>query len=174
MYVSHRPSPTILRTLNELGGHDGLYDFDTAVHRSIVQEDSFKAVTVPRLSSELTFRLLNALRPLTEKRLKHSYVRKLESSLNLVLSTAIHIRSLSLIGNEYYECVWPSIGSTFNSIEMEATNQESEVHTDVVRLPLCPGLRAYSKQGMVDYHELNHVMSSSAVTKYVVKALVMY
>jgi hypothetical protein len=161
-------------TKNELGGHDGLHDFDTAVHRSMVEEDSFKVVTAPHMSSIFTSRLLKALKPMTEKRMKQNVVKKLESVLDLVFSTAVHIRSLSLIGNEYYECVWPSIGSTFNSIEMEATQRESDGQTDVVRLPLCPGLRAYSKQGMVEYHGFNQVTSSSAELKYVVKALVMH
>jgi hypothetical protein len=139
----------------------------------MVEEDSFEAVTAANLSSILTVRLLNALKPLTKGRMKSKYVKKLESSLNLVLSTAIHIRSLSLIGNEYYECVWPSIGSTFNSIEMESTQRDSGVCLDVVRLPLCPGLRAYSKQGTVEYQGFNLAMSSSTTSRYAVKALVM-
>jgi hypothetical protein len=99
-------------------------------------------------------------------------MKRLRPSLESLLTVAIHIRRLSLVGNERYESVWPCIGSQFDDSEMEtATAAKRPIAT--VQWPICPGLRAYptegnavSHKGFVTRRELQEPM------KYVIKALV--
>jgi hypothetical protein len=137
----------------------------------MIEEESFKNVTVPVMSSSLTTRLLDALAPLLNQRIKPNVVAKLRTSLETVIRTAIQVRALSLVGNEYYESVWPSIGSAFDDSEMETNDSGS--NGVVVRIPLCPGLRVHSKRAaMVEYHSFEHSKMSCTTLKYVVKSMV--
>jgi hypothetical protein len=125
------------------------------------------------MSSSLTNRLLDTLAPLLNQRMKQKAVRKLRTSLETVLKTAIQVRALSLVGNECYESVWPSVGSAFDDSEMEANHTGPTVDGVVVRIPFCPGLRVFSKKAtMVGYHSFQHSEMSCTTLKYVVKAMV--
>ncbi|KAF2124676.1 hypothetical protein P153DRAFT_370595 [Dothidotthia symphoricarpi CBS 119687] len=157
-----------------LCGYESLCNLDIAVHRSIVDEQSFRDVIVRNMSETYTTRLLHALQPLFQQPLERNATRKLKSSLDRVLSLAVQIRSDSLVGTEDYESVWPAIGSTYSQNEMETKHAGSVAIANVVRLSLCPGLRAYSKKkAMVEYHSLGNGGCSNVTPKYVIKALVL-
>jgi hypothetical protein len=125
------------------------------------------------MSSELTTRLVNALEPLFDEDLKHKTIKKLQKSLKPLMSIAIHIRCLSLVGNEYYESIWPSTGSEFDREEMGDLYAGPDMGKSV-RLPVCPGLRAYSKAGtVVSYKGFGKDPALLEPTKFVIRAMVL-
>jgi hypothetical protein len=129
---------------------------------------------VPYMSDALTTRLLNALQPLFDQRQKRGATRKLRSSLHCILSLAVQIRSESLVGTENYESVWPSTGSLFDQNEMETRHAGSLNSANIVRLPLCPGFRAYPKRKeIVGYHGLGNGQWPHISPMYVIKAMVL-
>ncbi|KAF2181386.1 hypothetical protein K469DRAFT_729477 [Zopfia rhizophila CBS 207.26] len=158
----------------ESGGHEGLYNLDTAVHQSMIKEKDFKDVTIPRMASRHTTRLLNALQPLFDKQLQYKTARKLKLTLDCILRLAIQVRSLSLVGTEDYASIWPSPGSLFDNNEMETEHSGMATMANLVRLPLSPGLRAYPKENaMVGYHRFGNGEGTSRTPKYVIKALIL-
>lgn len=160
--------------LIRVDGNETLYRLDTAVHRSMVEEKGFEDVIVPLKSSALTDRLLKVIQPLFDHNLRRKTARKLRLPLEAAFGLAIQIRSMCLIGTEKYESIWPSLGSLFNTEEMERTVSESPDMTNLVWLPLCPGLRAYSKHNsMVDYQGFERAIGPSLAPEYVIKSLVL-
>jgi hypothetical protein len=156
------------------GGRESLCDLDLAVHRSMIKDESFQDVIIPRLSEMFTSRLTSALGPLLPAESKSEGIRKLQSSLKDLSLLSVQIRSELLVGNDYYELVWPSTGSYFDETEMEAKVSGPVAIANVVRLPLCPGIRAYARErAMVDYRGLRMGKFSTSRPKYVVKALVL-
>jgi hypothetical protein len=116
------------------------------------------------MSSELTTRLVNALEPLFDEDLKHKTIKKLQKSLKPLMSIAIHIRCLSLVGNEYYEFDREEMGDLYAGPDMGKS----------VRLPVCPGLRAYSKAGtVVSYKGFGKDPALLEPTKFVIRAMVL-
>jgi hypothetical protein len=156
------------------GGHENLCDLDLAVHRSMIKDESFQDVIIPKLSEMFTSRLTSALEPLLPAESKSEGIRKLRSSLRDLSLLSVQIRSELLVGNDHYELVWPSIGSYFDGTEMEAKVSGPIAIANAVRLPLCPGIRAHARErAMVDYRGLRMGKFSSSRPKYVVKALVL-
>ncbi|KAF2624066.1 hypothetical protein BU25DRAFT_166424 [Macroventuria anomochaeta] len=154
--------------------HESLCNLDIAVHQSIIEDDSFKDVIVPKMSEMFTSRLVNALEPLFDKDSRRNAIQKLRPSLYSILHLAIQIRSETLVSTDCYQLIWPSVGSSFNKKEMETKGTESIAVAGVVRLPLCPGIRAYTKEkALVDYGGLMRGDVSRMGPKYVMKALVL-
>ncbi|CAO2658464.1 Nn.00g061870.m01.CDS01 [Neocucurbitaria sp. VM-36] len=157
-----------------LHDNDSLHNLDTAVHQSIVREKSFVDVSIPGMSSTLTTRLLDALRPLLDQKPKLKMAKNLKPLLHRVFCLAFQIRSATLVGTEEYESIWPMFGITLNESEMEIKSVEPATVGQVVRLPLCPGLRIYSKKSsMVEYHGFRTSEGSEQISKLVIKALVL-
>ncbi|KAF1849716.1 uncharacterized protein K460DRAFT_324282 [Cucurbitaria berberidis CBS 394.84] len=160
--------------IRNLAGHETLCDLDTTAHQSLIREKDFNEVIIPRMTSEYTTLLLDALQPLFSKSLQSKTREGLKSPLDCIFGLAMQIRSLSLVGTEEYESVWPSSGSLFDNNEMETEQSESNNAANLVRLPLLPGIRAYSKQkAMVGYHGFGNGEGPNKTPKYVCKALVL-
>jgi hypothetical protein len=124
------------------------------------------------MSSTLTKRLLVALQPLLEQRSDNPSIKNLTTYLNCVMISALKIRSLSLVGTESFESILPPIGASLEEVEMEI--EQPRRSADIVRLPLCPGLRAYPKdKSMVQYDGFGSGEHDRRKAKYVVKALVL-
>jgi hypothetical protein len=139
----------------------------------MVEEEAFREEVLPRMASSHSARLLEAFEPLFVGGLQHKTSRKLQRSLRSILSIAVEIRAISLVGVERYECIWPSIGSTFDAGMMETRGAGPRDRNRVVRLPLCPGLQAYSKKGaVVDYQGFGSGARCHTSSTYVIKALV--
>ena len=86
----------------------------------------------------------------------------------------MQIRSLSLVGTEDYESIWPSSGSRLDSNEMETEHSAQKPTENLVRLPLSPGLRVFSKENaMVGYHGFRSSEGMVRMPKYVIKALIL-
>jgi hypothetical protein len=138
----------------------------------MIEEKDFKDATIPRIASGLTTRLLNALQPLFDKESRHKTTKMLTTQLDCILRLALQVRSLSLVGNEEYESIWPSSGSLVDN-EIEAEHSVMANVPNLVRLPLFPGLRAYRKEKeMVGYHRFGNGEVTSRTPKYIIKALV--
>jgi hypothetical protein len=158
--------------LTQSGGSETLSSFDTAAHQALVDENGFKNVVVPEMSRSLTRRLSKALAPLFDSRRRKTTIEKLKPSLRSLLRIAIHIRQLSLVGHERYEAIWPRTGSRFDNDGMETVSAETNMKA-TVRLPMCPGLRAYPTQGnAVSYTGFETRDELHVPVKYVIKATI--
>ncbi|KAF2707545.1 hypothetical protein K504DRAFT_383490 [Pleomassaria siparia CBS 279.74] len=167
--------------LVDLWAPEDLYSLDTAVHYSMIEEKDFENVTIPSMASRHTIRLSNALQPLFKKQLQSRMTKKLQSrmtkklrhTLDDILRLALKIRSLSLVGTEEYESIWPSSGSLVDNNEMDMQHSRITTMANLVRLPISPGLRGYpKKKAMVGYHPFGNWEGSSRTPKLVIKALV--
>ncbi|KAH7378747.1 hypothetical protein BKA66DRAFT_532581 [Pyrenochaeta sp. MPI-SDFR-AT-0127] len=157
-----------------LCGHDRLCDLDTIVHQSIIEEQNFSEFTSPRIASKHAARLFDALQPFLEQQLHCKTVENLKRRLDLIFGLAVQIRSFSLVAREEYESIWPLFGSSIDANEMESEHMGSENTADLVRLPLSPGLRVFSKsKELVGYHGFEAKDRARGTLKYVIKALVL-
>jgi hypothetical protein len=146
---------------------------DTAAHRSIVEEKGFKDAAMSSMATSLTDRLLSTLEPLFDSQLKNKTIKKLRASLDPLIGLAIEIRCSTLVGNERYESIWPCVGAVFDASEMESASGSKNAVSHV-RLPICPGLRAYPTEGpVVSYQGLGTNNEPHAPVKYVLKAMVL-
>jgi hypothetical protein len=135
----------------------------------MTEEKCFQEVTIPSMSSSVSKRLMAAIAPALGQPGDSKDMKKLRGCLKSVLSTALKIRALSLFGDEYYESIWPPIGSAFNGDSMETGRTGSHVKRSI-----CPGLESYSKDTtMVQYDGFGHDEMPCTVLKYVVKAMVL-
>jgi hypothetical protein len=126
------------------------------------------------MSKVFTNRLTDALQPLFRKEFEREGIEKLRSSLYDIMHRSVQIRSELLVGTDHYEIIWPSVGSSFEGAEMEMNSSEPITVANMVRLPICPGIRAYTRgKAMVDYRGLAMDKPSSQCPKYVVKALIL-
>jgi hypothetical protein len=147
---------------------------DLAVHRSIIESESFKEVIIPEMSKMFRDRLTDALYPFFSESLKDKAITKLQSSLSAVFKLAVEVRAESLLSANHFELIWPVAGSAANEAEMEATNSNPIADGKVVKSPLFPGLRAFRKgKTMVEYRGLAKGTSTGMCQDYVVKALVL-
>lgn len=156
--------------LTNSGGNEKLYALDSVAIQSLIDEEPFEDIVVPRLASLHTRRMLAALDPIFDPELKQKTIKKLKASLKGLFHLATRIRFMTIVGNESYESFWPRLASTFDESKMDKISSESE-RPQIVRLPICPGLRAYSKSEIAVDHGLEH-HSASDPTDYVIKALV--
>jgi hypothetical protein len=148
---------------------------DLAVHRSIIESESFKEVIIPKMSEIFRNRLTHALQPFFRKSLKRKAIKKLRSSLGAVFKLAVEVRSESLLSANHFELIWPVAGSATNEAEMKGINSKPIADAKVIELPLLPGLRAYpKKKAMVGYRRFAEGTSTDLRHDYVVKALVLY
>jgi hypothetical protein len=119
-------------------------------------------------------RLTEALRPLFGTDTRGLATKKLKTSLNSTLRLAVEIRTETLVAGDRFEAIWPVTGSSFDDKEMEALEQSAAVGSRNVRLPICAGIRAFSRdKAMVDYGALGTGESSHATPNYVIKAAVL-
>jgi len=140
----------------------------------MIEERDFEEVIVPSIASRHTARLLNVLQPLLEKHFQRRMIKKLKLTLDYTMGLAIKIRALSLVGTEDYESIWPLSGSLFDRNEMEMQHDNVDMIVGSVRLPLCPGLRAYPKEkAMVAYHPFGNGEGAGKTPKFVVKAQIL-
>jgi hypothetical protein len=147
---------------------------DLAVHRSIIESESFKEVIIPKMSKMFRNRLTHALDPFFGKSLKRKAIKKLRSSLSVVFKLAVEVRAESLLSANHFELIWPVAGSAANEAEMEAINSNPITDGKVVKLPLFPGLRAFRKEKtMIEYRGLSKGTLTEMCQDYVVKALVL-
>lgn len=122
----------------------------------------------------LADRLTNAFQPLSGEKENLEAIEKLRPSLYAILCLAIQIRAESLISGKHFELIWPSVGSLFDEMEMEAKHSGPMAVANVVRLPLCPGIRVCAKgKAMVDYSGFVMSGASRSSAEYVIKALVL-
>ncbi|KAF3049726.1 hypothetical protein E8E11_010079 [Didymella keratinophila] len=70
-------------------GHESLYDLDLAVHRTIIESESFKEDIIPKMSKMFRDRLTHALHPFFGKSLKRKAMKKLRSWLGAVFKLAV-------------------------------------------------------------------------------------
>jgi hypothetical protein len=97
-------------------------------------------------------RLISALRPLYGQKVRSKVIKDLRMRLESIFEVAIRIRSLSLVSTEEYECIWPLAGSEFDRKEMESQGAEVIERRTRVKVPVTPGLRAYTRKlGLVSY-----------------------
>jgi len=130
-------------------------------------------MTIARKSSTLTARLTTALQPLLGQQSEHKTTDELSRSIDCIMRLALQIRSLSLVSTEDYDSIWPLLGSSFDENEMETKHSGSNTAKNLVRLPLCPGLRAYRKAtSLVADHGFGKG-ERGRTPKYKVKALVL-
>ena len=119
-------------------------------------------------------RLTNALEPFLNKSLKHEAIEKLRSTLGTIFEFAVEIRAESLLSANDFELIWPVAGSAANGAEMEAISSEPVADSQAIKLPLLPGLRAFSKKKtMVESRGFSRGALTKAPQHYVVKALVL-
>lgn len=97
----------LLPCLQLLGGKDALSNLDSAAHQSLIEEEHFKDTVIPHLASPHTIRLLTALKPLIDAMSDPEPHLTLQSPLDQIFRHAIRIRSLSLVGTQVYEVIWP-------------------------------------------------------------------
>ncbi|OAK96903.1 hypothetical protein IQ06DRAFT_229236 [Phaeosphaeriaceae sp. SRC1lsM3a] len=159
------------RHIGMICGKNNLYALDSIAHRSLMDEEPFSDMIIPRLASTHTRRLLTALDPLFDPDMRQETIRRLKPSLRGLFHLATQIRFTALTGNECYESIWPQAQSAFDSNDMESTSFRPE-QAHIVRLPICPGIRAYPRTDInVDYGFGQHTASGPA--KYVIKATVL-
>ncbi|KAI8933219.1 hypothetical protein NX059_009854 [Plenodomus lindquistii] len=155
-------------------GHESLCNLDLAVHQSIVEKESFKEVIIPQMSELLTTRLTHALQPFFQVRFRRKAMKKLRPSLGTAFKSALEIRSESLLSPNHFQLIWPVAGETVNEVAMESQSSNPTLASNLVRLPLCPGVRAYvKKKAVVDYGGFAKEPLTGLRQDYVVKALVL-
>ncbi|KAH6865284.1 hypothetical protein BKA58DRAFT_414015 [Alternaria rosae] len=155
-------------------GQESLFHLDLAVHRSIIESESFKEVIIPEMSKMFRDRLTSALHPLFRKRLRRKAIRKLHSSLSDVFRLAVEVRAESLLSANHFELIWPAAESAANEADMEAMTSHPIANGEIVKLPVFPGLRAFRKErAMVEYCGFAKGAGSETTRDFVVKALVL-
>lgn len=121
-----------------------------------------------------TTRLVSALNRVFKSTSRRDGIKKLRPSLYSVIHLAVQLRSEMLVTGDSYELIWPSIGSSFDSKEMQTRKVGSVAGTHAVRLPLCPGIRVYAKEkAMVEYCGFKTLAANTSTPKHVVKALIL-
>lgn len=151
-----------------------MYKLDIAVHQAMIEDKSFKDFTLPRLARAHIARLSDALQPLIDRTHERDTLKKLKGILFGIFEQAIKVRSLYLVSIQGYESIWPSSGGTFEGGVMELHRPGRSRSAPLVRLPLCPGLRAYPRERrMVSYEMFKPVEGAEVAPTYVIKALVM-
>ncbi|RYN54312.1 hypothetical protein AA0118_g9274 [Alternaria tenuissima] len=153
---------------------ESLCDLDLAVHRSILESESFKKVIIPKMARVFRKRLTHTIKLFLKKRSKSKAIKKLRSSLEPVFTLAVEIRAESLLSASNFELIWPVAGSAVSGADMEMTSSKPIAGPGVVKLPLLPGLRAFpKKKTMVGYQGFAQEKSIKMPQDYVVKALVL-
>jgi hypothetical protein len=147
---------------------------DLAVHRSILESESFKKVIIPKMARVFRKRLTHTIKLFLKKKSKSKAIKKLRSSLEPVFTLAVEIRAESLLSASNFELIWPVAGSAVSGADMEMTSSKPIAGPGVVKLPLLPGLRAFpKKKTMVGYQGFAQEKSIKMPQDYVVKALVL-
>jgi hypothetical protein len=147
---------------------------DLAVHRSIIESESFQEVIIPKMSKVFRNRLTHELRHFFSKSLKRKAIKRLRSSLSAVFKLAVEVRAESLLSANHFELIWPVAGSAANKAETEVINSNPIADGKVVKLPLFPGLRAFRKEKtMVEYRGFATGTLTETCQDYVMKALVL-
>ena len=147
---------------------------DLAVHRSIIESESFKDVIIPEMSKMFRDRLIHALGHLFTQSVRPEAIKKLRSSLSAVFKLAVEVRAESLLSANHFELIWPVAGSAANEAEMEAINSNPIANGKMVKLPLFPGLRAFHKgKTMVEYSGFAKEALTGMCHDYTLKALVL-
>ncbi|CAN9294358.1 unnamed protein product [Alternaria alternata] len=157
-----------------LGSRESLCDLDLAVHRSILESESFKKVIIPKMARIFKKRLTHTIKLFLKKKSKSKAIKKLRSSLKPVFTLAVEVRAESLLSANNFELIWPVAGSAVSGADMEMTSSKPIAGPGVVKLPLLPGLRAFpKKKTMVGYQGFAQETSIKMPQDYVVKALVL-
>jgi hypothetical protein len=157
-----------------IDGEDALFKLDQSVHRSLIEEQDFIHTTIRTMASKHCERLLHALRPLYGEKVRPKVIKRLRMRLESVLEVAIHIRSLSLVSAEEYECIWPLPGSAFDSKEMESQDAKVVEGRARVKVPINPGLKAHSRKlGLVSYNGFENRGERDATSRNIVRATVL-
>jgi hypothetical protein len=166
----------VRQCLRLVDGYKTLYNVDHAAHKSTMEGEGFKEVVIPKMTEMLTKRLTDALEPFFHESQKHQAIEKLRPSLRAVFKLAVEARAESLLSASDLRLIWPVAGSAANEAEMEVSSSKSIANPEVVKLPLLPGLCAFSKEKMtmVDYRGLAQGTLTETPQLYVVKALVLY
>jgi hypothetical protein len=139
----------------------------------MVEEKAFKEKVIPVMASTFTTRFSKALKPLFKEELHHKTTEELHRSIVKISSLAIHIRSMSLVGTEKFVSIWPFANSSFDDRTMETEDTDRVRRTGTVRLPICPGIQAYTKQAdVIDYQGFGHAIESEVPSGDALKALV--
>ncbi|KAH7067281.1 hypothetical protein BKA63DRAFT_424518 [Paraphoma chrysanthemicola] len=174
---SLRVAPLLQRYRDQIGilhGDQVLYALDKSVHLSLIEEHDFIHTTVRTIASKHCQRLVTALRPLYGDEVDSKVIKKLRKRLQSVLEVAVRIRCLSLVSTEDYECIWPLPSSKFDGKEMESHNAEVLDRRTQVKVPVAPGLRAYSKEpGLVGYSGFDTRSGRDATATSVIRAIVL-
>ncbi|CAN9268262.1 unnamed protein product [Alternaria alternata] len=153
---------------------ESLCDLDLAVHRSILESESFKKVIIPKMARIFKKRLTHTIKLFLKKKSKSKAIKKLRSSLKPVFTLAVEVRAESLLSANNFELIWPVAGSAVSGADMEMTSSKPIAGPGVVKLPLLPGLRAFpKKKTMVGYQGFAQETSIKMPQDYVVKALVL-
>lgn len=74
-----------------------------------------------------------------------------------------------------FELIWPIAGSTASKAEMQSIGLNPIAKGKVVKLPILPGIRAYTKERtMVEYRGFAKDASNGLLPDYIVEALVLH
>jgi len=156
------------------GGQEGLYNLDIVAHQALISEEDFEEDVIAPMASRLTNRLVDVLRRLIDHQETHDTLKVLKPQLAHIMRLAIRIRSLSLVSTKVLETIWPSPGISFDEIDMATESPMDAKGSDVVRLPVLPGLRAYhNEKGMVRYHGFGGRVPKYSAPEYTTKAMVL-
>ncbi|KAH7083965.1 hypothetical protein FB567DRAFT_530339 [Paraphoma chrysanthemicola] len=174
---SLRFAPLLHRYRDQIGilhGEQVLYALDKSVHQTLIEEHDFIHTTIRTIASKHSQRLVTALRPLYGAEVDPKVLKKLRKRLQSVLEVALRIRCLSLVSTEEYECIWPRPGSKFDGKEMESHNAQVLDGRTRVKIPVAPGLRAYSKEPrLVSYSGFDTRNGRDATATSVIRAIVL-
>jgi len=125
-----------------------------AAHQRVIEDDHFQNMTLPRMATKLSERLIGALNPILRDgtKLRLAAMRILQDAF----LEALRIKSLGMIGNHMFEIIWPEHNSSFPSLDMNGRDSlpcSSTLESQgKVALVLLPGIRVYRcEKRMVDY-----------------------
>lgn len=136
-------------------------------------EKDFHEVTLPCLTSQYTERLMKALQLYRDSNMHRREIRALRDSIEQIMRIALEIRSLMLVREEDFECIWPALGSPFDGEQMILTPLSTCSVNAIVRLPLSLGLRAYPGGiAMISYEGFSTVADLGRSPNFIVRALV--
>jgi hypothetical protein len=151
-----------------------LAKLDLAAHRYLIEHENVQSATIARVVQDLVGRLTDALQPLLDSDTRELATSKLRSSLNRTLRLAVQIRTQTLVAGDRFEVIWPFTGASFEGNEMEARELSATTGSRVVRLPICAGLKVFTRdKTMVDCRALEANGPSDAAPKFVIKASVL-
>ncbi|KAF2993987.1 hypothetical protein E8E13_001659 [Curvularia kusanoi] len=143
---------TYRKLLTSWCGEESLANLDNAAHKFMIEDADYRDDMTSVMIKSFTSSLITALRPLLKPKTKRSSIDKLRKSLIRIATIAVEIRTDCLATESDYEVIWPIFESQFDEHIMEAMHSHHEATEEMVRLPICPGLRAFDKgKALVDY-----------------------